>query len=78
MPLFSPECTYPECTLQVIRELDTEIMLAFRTELQILGTAVVFLQAEVLGPAKKMMEVAVIKRCDYNKEILVSLKNMKL
>ena len=56
---------------------DFLIIEASGTELQILGTAVIFLQAEVLSPVKKMMEVAVIKGCDYNKEMLVSLKNMK-
>ena len=71
------------CTLQVINELGAEIMAltqevpiieASGPELQILGKAVIFLAAEVLGPANKMMKVAVIKGCDFNKEILVSLK----
>ena len=42
-----------------------------------MGTALVFLEAEVLSPTRKMMEVAVIRGTDFSKEILVSLKYMK-
>ena len=54
-------CTYPVCTLQVIKKLGAEIMPltqelviieAMGLELQILGTAVIFLEAEVLGSAR--------------------------
>ena len=80
-------CTLPVCILQVIKKLDDEILPltqdliiveASETELQILGTAVILLEADVLGPSKKQMEEAVTKGQDDNKELLVSLKLMKL
>ena len=44
------------------------------SELKILGTAIIFMESEVLGPEKKQLEGAVIEGAEGNKEILVSLK----
>ena len=59
----------------MIKELDAEILPltqdliiveASGTELQILGSAVIFLKVDVLGSSKKQIEVAVIKGQDNN------------
>ena len=63
-------CTYPLCTLQIIEKIGVEIMSltqemviieASGSELEYLGTGVIFLEAEVLWPARKKIEVAIIK-----------------
>ena len=48
------------------------------SELDILVTAMIYMKAEVLGTAKKHTEIAVVRGQDDTKEILVSLKLMKL
>ena len=45
---------------------DLIIVEASGTELQILGSAVIFLEVDVLGSSKKQMEMAVIKGQDNN------------
>ena len=64
-------CTYPVCTLQVIKEFGAEIMFLTQelviiegsgAEVQILGAAVMFLEAEVLHLAKKIIEAETLKR----------------
>ena len=79
-------CTYPVASLAVMKELKAEIMPltqdliiveASGSELKILGTAVIYMQAEVLGDDRKKLEVAIIEGQEGSKEILVSLKLMK-
>ena len=53
-------------------------MEASGSELSILGTATIFLESEVLGAVRKEMEVAVIEGMVGMKEVLVSLKLMKM
>ena len=57
---------------------DLIIVKASGSELKIMGTAVIYMEAEVLGPAMKQLEVAVIKGQEDTKKILVSLKLMKM
>ena len=80
-------CTYPVASLAVIKELkakitpltqDLIIVKASRSDLQILGTAMIYMKAEVLGEDRKKLEVAVIVGQEGSKEILVSLKLMKV
>ena len=56
---------------------DLTIIEASGSELKILGTAILFLESEMLGSDRKELEVAVIEGVEGNKEILVSLKLMK-
>ena len=79
-------CTFPVCSLAVIKELKVEVMPltqdliiveASGSELEILGTVAIYILAEVLGSDGKQLEVAVIHGQEYNKEILVSLRLMK-
>ena len=79
-------CTFPISSLAVIKQLkadiipltqDLTIIEASGSELKILGTAIIFMESEVLGPDRKELEVAVIEGVEGNKEILVSLKLMK-
>ena len=53
------------------RALTKELIIieASGSELEILGTARIFLQTDVLGPARKFMDVAVIAGTNANKEI---------
>ena len=53
------------------------IIEALDSGLEILGTAKIFLQTEVLSSARKFMGVAVITGAGSNKVSLVSLKIMK-
>ena len=53
-------------------------MEASGSDLSILGTATIFLESEVLGAVRKQMEVAVIEGVEGVKEVLVSLKLMKM
>ena len=71
----------------MIKELEVEVMPltqlliiveASGSELAILVSAVIDIKAEVLGSVKKQLEVAVIRGQDDTKEILVSLKLLKL
>ena len=80
-------CTFPISSLAVIKQLKAEIIPltqdltiveASGSELSILGTATIFMETEVLGTDKKELEVAVIEGVEGNKEILVSLKLMKM
>ena len=80
-------CTFPISSLAVIKQLKAEIIPltqdltiveASGSELSILGTATIFMETEVLGTDKKELEVAVREGVDGNKEILVSLKLMKM
>ena len=80
-------CTYPVASLAVIKELkakitpltqDLIIVKASRSELPILGTTMIYMKAEVLGEDRKKLEVAVIVGQEGSKEILVSLKLMKV
>ena len=73
-------------TLQNIMELGVElqpftqelvIIEALDSGLEILGTAKIFLQTEVLSSARKFMGVVVITGAGSNKVTLVSLKIMK-
>ena len=57
---------------------DLTIVEASGSELKILGTATIFMESEVLGPDRKELEVAVIEGVEGSKEILVSLKLMKM
>ena len=70
-------------SLAVIKELkakitplthDLIIVEASEGELKILGTAVIYMKAEVLGEDRKKLEVAGIEGQEGSKEILVSLK----
>ena len=63
-------CTFPISSLAVIKQLksdiipltqDLTIIEASGSELKILGTAIIFMQSNVLGPKKKELEVAVIE-----------------
>ena len=54
------------------------IVEASGSELEILGTARIFLETVVLGPARQIIEVAVIAGTDNNKEVLLSLGLMKV
>ena len=69
-------CTFPISSLAVIKKLKADIMPltqnltiieASGSELKILGTAIIFMKSEVLGPEKKQLEVAVIERVEGNK-----------
>ena len=80
-------CTFPISSLAVIKQLKAEIIPlsqdltiveASGSELSILGTATILMETEVLGTDKKELEVAVIEGVEGNKEILVSLKLMKM
>ena len=57
---------------------DLTIVESSGSGLSILGTATIFLETEVLGTDKKELEVAVIEGVEGSKEILVSLKLMKM
>ena len=57
---------------------DLIIVKASGSELKIMGTAVIYMEAEVLRPDKKQLEVAVIQGQEDTKENLVSLKLMKM
>ena len=57
---------------------DLTIVEASGSELSILGTATIFLESEVLGSDRKQLEVAVIEGVEGIKEVLVSLKLMKM
>ena len=79
-------CTFPISSLAVIKQLkadiipltqDLTIIEASGSELKILGTAILFLESEMLGSDRKELKVAVIEGVEGNKEILVSLKLMK-
>ena len=54
------------------------IVEASGSKLAILVLAVIYIKAEVLGSVKKQLEVAMIRGQDDTKEILVSLKLLKL
>ena len=56
---------------------DLTIIEASGSELKILGTAILFLESEMLRSDRKELDVAVIEGVEGNKEILVSLKLMK-
>ena len=77
---------YPLASPAVIKELkakitpltqDLIIVKASGSELKILGTAVIYMKAEVLGEDRKKLEVAMIEGQEGSKEILGSLKLMK-
>ena len=79
-------CTFPVCSLAVIKELKVEVMPLTQdliivetsgSELEILRTAMIYMQAEVSGSDSKQLEVALIQGQEDNKEILVSLRLMK-
>ena len=57
---------------------DLTIVEASGSTLSLLGTTTIFLESEVLGDGRKQMEVAVIEGVEGEKEVLVSLKLMKL
>ena len=76
-------CFLSNFSLAVIKELkakitplthDLIIVEASEGELKILGTAVIYMKAEVLGEDRKKLEVAGIEGQEGSKEILVSLK----
>ena len=80
-------CTFPIASLAVIKQLKAEIIPltqdltiveASGSELSLLGTATIFMETEVLGSERKELEVAVIEGVEGNKEILISLKLMKM
>ena len=80
-------CTFPIASLAVIKQLkakvtpltqDLTIVEASGSALSLLGTTTVFLESEVLGDGRKQMEVAVIEGVEGEKEVLVSLKLMKM
>ena len=80
-------CTFPIASLAVIKQLKAEIIPltqdltiveASGSELSLLGTATIFMETEVLGIERKELEVAVIEGVEGNKEILISLKLMKM
>ena len=52
---------------------DLIIVEASGSDLEILGTAMIYVQAEMLGSDRKQLEVAVIQGQEDNKEILGSL-----
>ena len=79
-------CTFAIANLEVINQLKAKvipltqnltIVEASGSPLSLLGTAKIFMEAEVLGDGRREIEVAVIQGVGDEKEVLVSLRLMK-